>query len=245
VSSRLQAVVLDVDGTLAETERDGHRVAYNRAFAELGLDYSWSVEEYGRLLVTAGGLPRLVAYLGRRGHSPSDALTLGHRLHARAVDHFRGWVAGGGATLRPGLAQLLDDLVSEGVRLGVATAGRRAWVLPFLKQVAPQVPFDAVVTYDDVTRLKPDPQAYLVALERLRVTPTRTVAVEDSRVGLLSAIGAGIPCVVVPAFYTAAEDFTGAAAVVARFEKLTVHLLGEIAATEGAGRTPPIACRPA
>ncbi len=226
----LQAVVFDVDGTLAETERDGHRVAYNTAFAELGLDCSWSVEEYGRLLVTAGGLPRVVAYLGRQGHAPNDALTLGHRLHARAVHHFRGWVAGGGATLRPGLAELLDDLVAAGVRLGVATAGRRAWVLPFLRHVAPRVPFDAVVTYDDVTRVKPDPQAYLVALDRLRAAPSRTIAVEDSRVGLLSATAAGVPCVVVPAFYTAGEDFTGAAAVAARFDRLSVPRLAEILA---------------
>ena len=88
--------MFDVDGTLAETGRDGHRVAYNEAFAELGLDCFWSVEEYGSLLVTAGGLPRLVSYLGRRGHSPNEALVLGHRLHTRAVHHFRSWAAGGG-----------------------------------------------------------------------------------------------------------------------------------------------------
>ncbi len=229
-----QAVVFDLDGTLAETERDGHRVAYNAAFADVGLDYSWTVEEYGRLLATASGLPRLVAFLGRQGHPPNDALTLGHRLHARAVHHFRGWVASGGATLRPGLGQLLDELVTAGVRLGVATAGRRAWVQPFLRQVAPRVRFDAVVTYDDVTRVKPDPQAYVVAVDRLRVATARAVAVEDSRVGLLSATGAGVPCVVVPSFYTAGEDFTGAAAVLARFEKLTLHLLAEIGTTDTA-----------
>ena len=55
----LEALIFDVDGTLADTERDGHRVAFNQAFAEAGLDWHWGVGLYGELLAVTGGKERM------------------------------------------------------------------------------------------------------------------------------------------------------------------------------------------
>jgi HAD superfamily hydrolase (TIGR01509 family) len=229
-ASTLRAVVFDVDGTLAETERHGHRVAYNRAFQDLGLPYVWSEQEYRGLLLTAGGLPRTVGYLRSRGADQQEAERLGTAVHLRAVEHFLDWVHSD-AVLRPGLEPLLHEAASAGLPLAVATAGRSRWVHPFLAAVAPGVPFAAVVTYDDVERGKPDPQPYEVALERLGVPGWAALGVEDSEVGLRSARGAGLSCLVVPAYYTRGQDFSGAAAVLAGFDGLTVARLREIHAS--------------
>jgi phosphoglycolate phosphatase-like HAD superfamily hydrolase len=59
----LRALIFDVDGTLADTERDGHRVAFNRAFADAGLDWRWDVRRYGELLCLAGGRERLAHFI--------------------------------------------------------------------------------------------------------------------------------------------------------------------------------------
>ena len=68
----LEAVLWDVDGTLAETERDGHRVAFNQAFAAAGLPWRWDVDHYGRLLAVTGGRERLLADFAQRPDAPAD-----------------------------------------------------------------------------------------------------------------------------------------------------------------------------
>ena len=60
-----EALIFDVDGTLADTERDGHRVAFNLAFRDAGLDWEWSPELYGELLAVTGGKERIRYYLER------------------------------------------------------------------------------------------------------------------------------------------------------------------------------------
>lgn len=232
---RLRALVFDVDGTLAETERTGHRLAYNQAFAELGLPHEWDEQLYGELLLTAGGLPRTVGFLRSTGVSPRAAEDVGRLVHDKAVAHFLHWVHSE-AQLRPGLERLLAEAVGEGVRLGVATAGRAAWVQPFLATVVPGITFSAVVTFDDVDRLKPDPQVYQVAVSRLGIAPHEAMAVEDSAVGLQSALAAGLTCAVVPAHYTVDQDFSGAALVASSFADVTLGALRQAHATAAQGR---------
>lgn len=223
----LLAVVFDVDGTLAETERDGHRVAYNRAFSDLGLPHHWSEQQYRELLLTAGGLPRTIGFLRQQGESAAAAEQVGRRVHEKAVLHFLDWMHAE-ATLRPGLDVLLAELSDAGVLLGVATAGRASWVMPFLQKVAPGVEFAQVVTFEDVDQLKPDPQAYQIVVSRLGVTTSQAMAVEDSEVGMRSALAAGLSCLVVPAHYTEDQDFTAASAVVPSFTELDLDQLRKV-----------------
>jgi HAD superfamily hydrolase (TIGR01509 family) len=213
----LEAVIFDVDGTIAETERDGHRVAFNRAFERHGLPDHWDVEPYGRLLATPGGKERLRGWLGGRGMAPEDVEAIVPKLHAAKNDVFLELVRGNAIPVRQGIARLLDDLHAHGVRTAIATTGSRAWVRELLSVLLGEerlARLDPVVTGEDCTRLKPDPELYLVALDRLGCAAGGAVAIEDSGLGLAAAKAAGLACVVVRNGYTRGQDFSAADLVV-------------------------------
>ena len=214
----LGAVVFDVDGTLADTERHGHRVAFNRAFEELDLPYRWDEDTYGELLHVTGGKRRLAGYLADQGVDDPERDRLAGELHRRKTAIMKALVDDGVVEARPGVSRLLAELGEAGCPLAVATTGSRDWVERLLQRLLPTVGFDAIVTGDEVENRKPDPEAYVVALERLgleRGDPV--VAVEDSGEGLASAVGAGLRCVVVVNGYTAGHDVGDAALVLDGF----------------------------
>jgi len=214
-----EAVVFDVDGTLAETERDGHRVAFNLAFAEAGLPWHWDERLYGELLAVTGGRERITRFAQR--FAPGWLADVGAagrvaELHQRKNVHYAAIVESGELRLRPGLPQLLDDLAAAGCRLAIATTTSRANVEVLLRATVGAdalARFEAVVCGEDVARKKPDPEAYLLALKQLALPARQCIAVEDSANGLRAALGAGIPTVIVRSLYTRNEDFAGALGV--------------------------------
>lgn len=214
----LSAVIFDVDGTLADTERDGHRPAFNAAFAAHGLDIFWNVEEYGRLLKITGGRRRIAADLRARGFGDAAADQLAAEIHQTKTQLFRDRIVAGDVVLRPGLPALVRSLVDQGIRLAVATTGRRAWVEPLLKHFFDLEIFEVIVTGDDVSRLKPDPEVYRQTLEKLELRPEEVLAIEDSTLGLHAAMACNIATVVVTTDYSADQDMTGAAAVRSSYE---------------------------
>ncbi|GAC1338470.1 MAG: HAD family hydrolase [Candidatus Dormibacteria bacterium] len=216
-SHPLVAVIFDVDGTLVDSERDGHRVAFNRAFEEFGMPDRWEVGEYGRLLAITGGERRLDTHLARRIEDAAQRARLATQLHARKTEIFHEMVVSGMVEPRPGVLRLLDELEAAGVRLGVATTGTRAWVLPLLGRVFGATRFETVITGDEAPDRKPDPSAYHLALRELGAGPSGVVAIEDSRNGLVAARGAGLPCVVVVNDYTRGQDFSPAQLVLDGF----------------------------
>lgn len=233
------AVVFDVDGTLADTERDGHRVAFNRAFAEHRLDVFWDIEHYGCLLAVTGGRRRIVADLARREETADlaadetaleELATAVHRTKTRlfAEEVHRGRIAP-----RPGVRALVADLVAHDVRIAVATTGSREWAEPLVEQLLGVGTARVTVFGDDVRALKPDPEAYLLALERLGVAAAGAVAVEDAAPGLAAARAAGLVTVVVTNHYTRSHDLRGAAMVREEFHRprpLTAAALGGVLA---------------
>lgn len=215
-----RAVIFDVDGTLVDSERDGHRVAFNAAFADLGLGYEWSVEEYGPLLKVTGGKERLTHHLRSVGHQADDLGALVRDLHERKNEHFLQLVRAREIPARTGVARFIDDVEASGVTLAVATTGSREWVEPLVDSLFGLARFAVVVCGDDVSNKKPDPEVYLIALQRLGLDATQAVAIEDSVMGLRAAQGAGLTCVVVPNDYTASDDLSGADLLVGAFEEL-------------------------
>ncbi|MHA7652162.1 HAD-IA family hydrolase [Mycobacterium sp. ML4] len=214
----LQAVIFDVDGTLADTERNGHRLAFNDAFAKHGLDIVWTPEVYGRLLAIAGGRPRIMHDLRSRGFG-ARAGRLAEDVHRTKTALFTMRVLNGAICGRPGLSKLIADLHRSDVRVAIATTGRKRWVEPLVRHVVGDGVAEVIVTGDDVRRLKPDPEAYLTALGQLALAPEDVLAVEDSAIGLRAARTAGLATLVVTNDYTVDQDFTGAAAVRPGFDK--------------------------
>ncbi|MEV0799631.1 HAD-IA family hydrolase [Kribbella sp. NPDC050281] len=210
--NRLAAVVFDVDGTLVDSERDGHRVAFNAAFEEAGLPDHWDITTYGRLLRITGGARRLAVWFEQTGRSSEDARRLAERLHARKTAIMRDLIEDGQVRARPGVHRLLDELEAGGVPVHVATTGTRAWVEPLLDRVfGPR--FQIVVTGTEVPDLKPSPAAYDEVLRQAGCPVEQTVAVEDSQNGVRAAVAAGLPCVAAYNDYTRDDDLSEAALV--------------------------------
>jgi HAD superfamily hydrolase (TIGR01509 family) len=207
---QLSAVIFDVDGTLVDSERHGHRVAFNRAFEEAGLPYRWDEEEYGELLAITGGQRRLHHYLGEQGVQEDERERLVPELHRRKTEIFKQLVAEGRLELRPGVSRLLGELQDAGCTLAVVTTGSGDWVESLLEQVVPEIRFDVKVFGDDVSERKPDPEAFELALDRLDRDVSSVVAVEDSDNGVQAAVRAGLACTVVVNGYTADQDLDGA-----------------------------------
>lgn len=213
-----QALLWDVDGTLAETEQRGHRLAFNRSMADSGLPWHWDESTYRRLLAVSGGRERLAVFLGEmEGHPPaSDRL---EELVLRKQDHYRILVESGELTLRPGVRRLMASAAAAGLRQGIVTTSGRASVQVLREHLLGDLAdgLDFAICGEDVGHKKPDPEAYRLALERLGTGPDRVLAIEDSVHGLGAARGAGLACLVTLGLDSGVEPahrFERAAAVV-------------------------------
>lgn len=219
----LRALLFDVDGTLAETERDGHRIAFNRAFTDEGLDWHWDESLYGELLQVAGGRERIDHFVAKFGlPRPADSAA----LHARKNRHYAELVAMGSIQPRAGLRDLLNRARTLGLQLGIVTTTSRNNVIALLSaSIEPDIreAFSILVTSEDVTRKKPSPECYSLALDQLGLPACDALAVEDSRNGLESALGAGLDVVIIRSHYFRHEVFREALAVVDAFDAVDLE----------------------
>ena len=215
----MDALFFDCDGVLADTERDGHRVAFNRAFAAAGLLDRWDVPLYGQLLRVGGGKERMRGYFDAHGWpvaEPAARDDLIARLHRLKTDLFMAIIEAGELPVRPGINRLVDEAHAAGVRLAVCSTSNERAVLAVVNRLlgpARERKFAGIFAGDIVPRKKPDPAVYQLAARKLDQDPRRCLVVEDSRNGLLAAHGAGMPCVITQSAYTVDEDFREAAAV--------------------------------
>jgi HAD superfamily hydrolase (TIGR01509 family) len=218
----MRALVFDCDGVLAESERDGHLVAFNEAFAEAGLPVRWSEAEYAERLRTGGGKERIAQMLTpafvREHKLPTDPDAQAEwiaRLHARKTAIFRRLVDEGGLEPRPGVLRLADEAHAAGWSTAVVSTSAEESVRAVLGHVAGPERAERflVVAGDAVPAKKPDPAVYEAALRRLGAGLRESVAIEDSRIGLLAAVAAGVPCLITVSSFTRGEDFSEAALV--------------------------------
>ena len=228
---KLLGLLLDFDGTVAETERFGHRVAYNQAFAQLGLHWTWDESLYAELLSVAGGKERLRYFLDRHRSEYRDLRLRLRRaqddtgelddtskerliaeIYAAKIQNFASIAPR--VPLRPGVRRLVHEARSAGVKVAIATTASRTGVEALLAQdEAVRGAIDLIAASEDVERKKPAPDVYCWALDRLGLDAGDCVAVEDSNVGLRAALEAGLTTLVTVSDFTGGEDFTGAAAV--------------------------------
>jgi HAD superfamily hydrolase (TIGR01509 family) len=217
------ALIFDCDGVLADTERDGHRPAFNETFAELGLPVQWSEPEYGVKLRIGGGKERMASLLTDEfvtaNHLPADAE--GQRAlladwHRRKTAKDKAIVQAGQLPARPGIPRIVDAALDAGWTLAVASTSADESVRAVLQHAvgdASAARF-AVFAGDVVPAKKPDPAIYELALERLQLCTEEAIVIEDSRNGLLAAVAAGLRCVVTVSSYTTEEDMSEAVLVV-------------------------------
>jgi HAD superfamily hydrolase (TIGR01509 family) len=219
MANKLKALVFDCDGVLAETERDGHRVAFNRTFAAQGYDFEWDAALYKELLKIGGGKERMRHFFDRTswpaGTGDQDALI--KELHRLKTDYYAQIIESGELPLRPGVARIVDEAAAAGVKLAVCSTSNEKSVHTVVERLlgpARKAKFDVILAGDVVSKKKPDPEIYALVLQRLGLKPTECVVIEDNRNGLLAAKGAGMYCVVTTNRYTEDEDFREADLVV-------------------------------
>ncbi|HEU5324531.1 MAG TPA: HAD-IA family hydrolase [Candidatus Limnocylindria bacterium] len=211
----MPALIFDCDGVLADTERDGHRVAFNQTFREFGLPIEWSEEVYAEKLRTAGGKERMATDLTpeflRANGLPDDdeaRTDLLARLHKRKTAIYTELVAAGRLPTRPGISRIIAEAQDAGWEVAVASTSAEPSVRAILEQaVGPERVgrFDVVLAGDVVEKKKPAPDIYLLALERLGLPAADVLVIEDSRNGILAAAGAGLRCVMTVNGYTEDE----------------------------------------
>ena len=214
----LEALIFDVDGTMADTE-EAHRVAFNLAFERYRLGWVWQPSEYRELLRITGGKERLSYYIKSLPLPEAQRarlLTMMPDIHAEKTRFYSSVVADGAVPLRPGVARLLDEALEAGLKLAIASTTTSLNIDALLESTLGAhgiERFTVVACGDQVRAKKPAPDIYRLALQGLGLRPEQAVAFEDSPNGLHAAMAAGLWTVVTPSFWTAEGDFSAAALV--------------------------------
>jgi HAD superfamily hydrolase (TIGR01509 family) len=208
--TELKAIIFDVDGTLADTERDGHRIAFNRSFAAAGLDWHWSSALYGELLAIAGGKERIAHYLDTHLPDftpPQDRDRWIAQLHAAKNQQYRDLLQAGAIPLRPGVKRLIAEARNAGIRLAIATTSALPNAIALLEQTLDPSWFELIAAGDIVPAKKPAPDIYHYVLAQMQLNPEDCIVFEDSPHGLTAAHQAGLPTIVTVNDYTRNNDF--------------------------------------
>jgi HAD superfamily hydrolase (TIGR01509 family) len=214
----IKAIFFDQDGVIIDTERDGHRVAFNETFKEFGFNFEWSVDKYHELLQIAGGKERMRHHLHTEGFGvpvkPEEEDDLIKAMHKRKTAMFVELIESGRLPLRPGVKRLMQEAMQTGLILGVCTTSNEKAAHAVAYKILEDIKFDFVLAGDIVSKKKPDPEIYNLALEKAKVKPEECIVIEDSRNGVLAANAAGMHIVATTNGYTEKEDLSDADIIV-------------------------------
>lgn len=227
--SPLQALIFDVDGTLADTE-NAHLAAFNTAFAQEGFDWHWDLPLYTQLLEVSGGKERLLHYWRQVQPDIQDIDGAGlrdtiDRLHAFKTAAYEAAVQDGAVQLRPGVLALIESAHNAGLTLAIATTTSPVNIAALLRAaIGSQWAKYFAVVEDASTapKKKPDPQVYRQTLQRLSLPARACIALEDSANGLRAALAAPLATVITPNEFTAHHNFSGALRVLPSLQGIGV-----------------------
>lgn len=210
--AEIKALIFDQDGVIIDTERDGHRVAFNKTFKEFGFKVDWDVEYYHELLQIAGGKERMKHHFHEKGFGvevkPEEEEDLIKRLHKRKTEIFVELIESGQLPLRPGIERVMKEAIDRGLKVGICTTSNEKAAQAVAYKILKSIKFDFVLAGDIVSKKKPDPEIYLLALKKTGLKPEECIVVEDSRNGVLAAKAAGMNVVTTTNAYTEKEDLS-------------------------------------
>ena len=192
--NKLKAVFWDLDGTIADTELCGHRVAFNLAFKDLDLDWNWNENQYLDLLKISGGFKRIIHYRNEINSELSDSEC--SKIQSRKRHHYKNLIQSGKIKVRDGVLRLIKELSSFDIEQFIVTTSGRDSLEPFLTTSLNSHfnYFSGMITYEDVSNHKPFPDAYQQALKLSKKAEVNCIAIEDSRIGVEAAKAAKLNC---------------------------------------------------
>lgn len=212
--AQIKGIFFDQDGVIIDTERDGHRVSFNETFREFGFDVEWDVDYYHELLQIAGGKERMKHHLHTRGFGkevkPEEEDELIKAMHKRKTTIFIEMVESGRLPLRPGVHRFMKEARDAGLILGICTTSNERAAHAVAYKILSDIQFAFVLAGDVVSKKKPDPEIYLLGLEKTGLKPEEVIVIEDSRNGVLAAKAAGMRVVATTNHYTEKEDLSEA-----------------------------------
>jgi HAD superfamily hydrolase (TIGR01509 family) len=215
---QLKAIFFDMDGTIIDTEKDGHRVAFNEAFARLGINAEWDVAKYHQLLQIAGGKERMKFFFQGEGKEflPAEKSIddFVQQLHLLKTEIFVSLIESSKLPLRPGIKRLMQEANEKGILIGICTTSNEKAVKAIVNSLLTGIKIDLILAGDIVANKKPDPEIYLLALQKTGLAGDEVLVVEDSENGLIAGKAAGIKVLVTVNEYTKNENMTGAEAVI-------------------------------
>ena len=232
VLKKLKAIFFDQDGVIADTERYGHRTAFNRTFKKNGLDIFWNEKKYGELLHTGGGKERMNFFFHQEGlfrdYSADRLDSLIRKLHEEKTEELIGMIRKGELPLRPGIKRLMTQAGRASLILGICTTSHERNARAFAGKLLPEIKFDFILAGDCVSKKKPDPEIYLLALKKAGIKPEEGIVIEDSNIGIKAATAAGLRVVATVNGYTENEDMSCADVVLSSLgdENGTADLIG-------------------
>jgi len=216
--SEIKALFFDMDGVIIDTERDGHRVAFNNAFKQFGYDFSWDEQRYHQLLQVAGGKERMRHYFSEENlfTELSDAEMTQHLIdfHRCKTSIFLDMIAAGSLPLRPGIKRFMGEAMEQGLDICLCTTSTEKSARTVVGTMLPEIEFSHILAGDIVTRKKPDPAIYNLALQKTGHSPEQCIVIEDSAIGVQAAKAAGIRVIATTNGYTEDEDLSTADIIV-------------------------------
>src|SRR5271169_5528398 len=216
--SRIKAVFFDQDGVIIDTERDGHRISFNMTFKEFGFADEWGVEYYHDLLQIGGGKERMKHHWKTKGFSKplteAEIDKLIPEMHKRKTALFVELIEAGKLPLRPGIHRFMKEAMDAGLKIAVCTTSNEQTAKEITEKILADIKFDLVLAGDVVSKKKPDPEIYHLALSKLGLKPEEAFVVEDSKNGLTASKAAGIRTIVTTNAYTEKEDVSAGDVIV-------------------------------
>jgi len=212
----IQGIIFDFDGLICDTESTELH-AWEKLYADYGVPFPF--EEYQK---TIGAVHNDETPLWLLKESAGEHFILAEareKLHEYHKEYNEI------EPMRPGVLDYLKDAENMGLKIGLASSSPLSWVGFHLDRLGIREYFDCIRTFDDVHQTKPDPQLFLLTLECLSLTASKTIALEDSINGVLAAKSAGLITIAVPNAVTRRFTFENADLTISSLEEMPLDEL--------------------